>query len=177
MNWFENLPPQCPPTDALPANGRFYRIAKGLQSIYNNMKQNTITIERVLDYCDVPQLFIGRDKFDTQYICLLYDDEDGYKYTAIRISNARYSSFVRGETDLRTLFVNPEYEGEYFDVLFKEHTHIIVPSDGRNITEDRLPSENYYMDNEEIETLTISIPKHERNFFERLIHQYGWVAM
>lgn len=30
MNWFEELPTQCPPEDALPANGAFYRIAPGL---------------------------------------------------------------------------------------------------------------------------------------------------
>lgn len=30
MQWFEELPQQCPPMDALPANGRFYRIAKGV---------------------------------------------------------------------------------------------------------------------------------------------------
>lgn len=30
MNWFEDLPSQCPPADAIPVNGVFYRIAKGL---------------------------------------------------------------------------------------------------------------------------------------------------
>lgn len=30
MNWFEDLPALCPPADAVPARGRFYRIAKGL---------------------------------------------------------------------------------------------------------------------------------------------------
>lgn len=29
MNWFEQLPPQCPPSDAMPCNGIYYRIAKG----------------------------------------------------------------------------------------------------------------------------------------------------
>ena len=29
MDWFEELPPLCPPSDAIPCNGRFYRIAKG----------------------------------------------------------------------------------------------------------------------------------------------------
>lgn len=30
MKWFEELPSQCPPADAVPAQGRFFRIAKGL---------------------------------------------------------------------------------------------------------------------------------------------------
>ena len=29
MEWYEELPEQCPPMDAVPCNGRFYRIAKG----------------------------------------------------------------------------------------------------------------------------------------------------
>lgn len=30
MEWFEKLPEQCPPIDAVPASGTFYRIAKGV---------------------------------------------------------------------------------------------------------------------------------------------------
>ena len=29
MNWYEQLPPLCPPSDAVPCGGTFYRIAKG----------------------------------------------------------------------------------------------------------------------------------------------------
>lgn len=29
MTWFEELPPFCPPADAMPCHGRFYRIANG----------------------------------------------------------------------------------------------------------------------------------------------------
>ena len=29
MNWYEQLPSQCPPSDAVPCNGIFYRIAHG----------------------------------------------------------------------------------------------------------------------------------------------------
>lgn len=36
MNWFEDLPPLCPPADAIPANGTFYRIAKGLPTESND---------------------------------------------------------------------------------------------------------------------------------------------
>lgn len=28
MNWYEQLPPLCPPSDAVPCGGTFYRIAK-----------------------------------------------------------------------------------------------------------------------------------------------------
>ena len=29
MKWFEELPPSCPPADAVPCDGQYYRIAKG----------------------------------------------------------------------------------------------------------------------------------------------------
>lgn len=29
MNWYEQLPPLCPPADAVPCGGKYYRIAKG----------------------------------------------------------------------------------------------------------------------------------------------------
>lgn len=29
MNWYEQLPPLCPPADAIPCGGTYYRIAKG----------------------------------------------------------------------------------------------------------------------------------------------------
>lgn len=29
MNWYEQLPPLCPPTDTVPCEGTYYRIAKG----------------------------------------------------------------------------------------------------------------------------------------------------
>lgn len=30
---------------------------------------NSLRIDKVLDFYDTPQLFIGRDKFDAQYLC------------------------------------------------------------------------------------------------------------
>lgn len=37
--------------------------------------ENVLRIEKILDFCDVPQLFVARDAFDTLYLCLLYEDE------------------------------------------------------------------------------------------------------
>ena len=65
-------------------------------------------IERILDFCDVPQLFVARDAFDTTYLCLLYEDNPSCQYTAIRISSERLQSFLSGNQDLRELFDNPE---------------------------------------------------------------------
>ena len=37
--------------------------------------EDVLRIDKILDFCDVPQLFVARDAFDTLYLCLLYDDD------------------------------------------------------------------------------------------------------
>lgn len=139
--------------------------------------KNIITIDRVLDYYDVPQLFLGRDKFDTQYLCLLYEDEPVCRYTAIRISTEQYARFVQGKTDLRSLYLTPEFDNEYFEISAEGEDYVISPLSLATLPEERLPLEGYLYDDEESETITITIPKRERSFFESFIHRHGWVAM
>ncbi len=32
--------------------------------------EDVLRIDKILDFCDVPQLFVARDAFDTLYLCL-----------------------------------------------------------------------------------------------------------
>ena len=81
--------------------------------------EDVLRIDKILYFCDVPQLFVARDAFDTLYLCLLYDDETVYRYTGIRISTRRLESFLAGKADLRLLYLQPENEHEYYDVVFQ----------------------------------------------------------
>lgn len=141
------------------------------------MKNNTLTIERVLDYYDVPQLFLARDKFDTQYLCLLYEDEPLCRYTAIRISMERYSALFLGQKDLRSLFAMPEFSSEYFDVVFSDGEYELAHLSLEKLPEDKLPEEGYFLDNSDSDIHTVSVPRRERSLFEKLMHRHGWVAM
>lgn len=141
------------------------------------MKKNILKIERILDFYDVPQLFVGRDVFDTQYMCLLYDDEPQCRYTAIKISSEQFAHFVQNKIDLRKMFQNPELGKNYYDVIFDGENHIIDANSMNEIPEDRMPAEGYMYDQKENEVLTVTIPKRERNFFFQLMHRHGWVAM
>ena len=60
---------------------------------------NELRIDKILDFYDEPQLFIARDKFGAQYICLLYADDHELKYTAIKISNDKLSDFRPFQTN------------------------------------------------------------------------------
>ena len=104
---------------------------------------NKLTIDRILDFYDVPQLLIAKDALEIKYLCLLYEDKTSLKYTAIRISNNRLQEFISGERDLRDLFANPEPPSEYFDVEYKDDFYFIEPHKGATIEEERLPLSGY----------------------------------
>jgi len=141
------------------------------------MTNNILTLETIIEYVDVPQLFLARDKFDTQYICLLYDDEPTCRYTAVRISPERYALFTQKKCDLRELFVSPELIGEYFEVEYTDNNYMISPLGESVLPEDRLPETGYYYDNSDVENITVQVPKKEKSIFLQLLRHRGWVAM
>lgn len=138
---------------------------------------NILRLDKILDYYDEPQLFIARDKFDAQYICLLYDDETAYRYTAVKISGNRLNDFLSGKEDLRNIFVNPENKGEYFDVVFDKGSYVSSPLKESTISENRLPLEGYTLDAETHETMTVNLPVKDHGLFTELVHKFGWACL
>lgn len=39
--------------------------------------KRAVEIETLLEFYDVPQLFIAKDKADTRFMCVLYEDGGG----------------------------------------------------------------------------------------------------
>ncbi len=108
-----------------------------------------ITLERVLEYYDVPQLFIGRDKIGTNYLCLLVDDETDCKYITIQISKDRLNNFILGKEDLRYIYLHPEFEREYFITTICNGSLVLTNFESDILEENMLPSEGYFYDDEE----------------------------
>ena len=138
---------------------------------------NKLTIDRILDFCDVPQLFIARDAFETIYLCLLYDDYPSCKYTAIRISNNRLQSFLNGDGDLRELFDKPETPFEYFDVEYRDDDYYFEPHQSASVGEERLPLSGYKMSGDEHESVVVHIPVKDRNLLKDLVRKFGWACV
>ena len=134
-------------------------------------------IDQILDYCDVPQLFTARDTFDTLYLCLLYEDVPICRYTAIRVSSKRLSEFLKGELDLRFLFVNPEQSGEYFDLSFQNNEYQMEAMLEHTLSEERLPDAGYYMAGDTRENVMVNIPMNDRNLLKELVRKFGWACM
>lgn len=136
-----------------------------------------LRLDKILDFYDNPQLFIARDKFDAQYLCLLYDDSKAPSYTAVRISNDRLDDFLAGKTDLRQLFANPEIKGEYYEVVYT-HNHLgISPLGIHALPEDRLPDAGYKLDSDSQESITVSLPVKDHGLFTELVRKFGWACM
>lgn len=139
--------------------------------------KDILKVERILDYCDVVQLFVARDVFDTIYICLLYEDQPMCRYTGIRISLKRLAEFYTGRIDLRMLFVEPETPGEYFDIIFMEDTYQKELSLETVLPEGKLPAPGYMLSGEENENVIVSIPLKDRTLLSEIVRKFGWACM
>lgn len=139
--------------------------------------ETKLTIDQILDYCDVPQLFTARDTFDTLYLCLLYEDNPICSYTAIRLSSKRLTEFLSGKLDLRFLFVHPELDQEYFDVVFQNNEYQMGTMLKQTLPEERLPAEGYYMVSNSRENVVVNIPMNDRNLLKELVRKFGWACL
>ena len=128
-----------------------------------NKKQSILKVDSILEYYDNPQLLTARDCFDTLYLCLLYEDTPECKYTAIRISSKRLQDFCMGKKDLRSLFLSPEGNLEYFDVRCSGNTLVLDSKISTTISEERLPDEGYYLETSGKKSIVVNIPVDNKN--------------
>lgn len=139
--------------------------------------ETKLTLNQMIDYCDVPQLFTARDTFDTLYLCLLYNDSPECLYTGIRLSSKRLSEFMNGKLDLRYLFLYPEQSGEYFDISFHHNEYHMKKLSECILSEDKLPTEGYYIKANSRENVIVNIPTNDRSLLKELVRKFGWACM
>ena len=147
-----------------------------------------LTLIHTLEFYDVPQIFVAADATGINYLCTLYqdDDERGYLYLGVQISEPRLMAFVGGQLDLREAYIHPEVENALYVVTAKQEvltaTTILQPQD---ITEDMLPEAGYFYDASDLtdeadsqtDTYQLEVPAHDRITFSTLISRMGWRAL
>ncbi len=136
--------------------------------------EDVLKIDKMLDYCDVLQLFVARD---TLYLCLLYDDEPVCRYTGIRISKDCLDGFLQGKSDLRDLFLHPERELEYYDVVLKNGTFFKSSLSAIPLSEEKLPEAGYSFTADTRENVVINFPVKDRSLLTELVRKFGWACM
>ena len=124
-------------------------------------------LDRILEFYGVPQILVAKDSFGTQYLCLLFDDGAGCRYTGIKISSSRLDDYWGGRIDLRTLYLNPENDNHYELQSFE----------GKALPEERLPEKGYFHVESRSEIYTIKVPSCDKNIFQDIARRMGWVCM
>ena len=78
----------------------------------------SLKLIKILDFYDVPEVFIASDVMSTKYMCLRnsFSEEEGFIYIAVQISTDRLDDYISKRVDLRSLFVYPEADNSYFKV-------------------------------------------------------------
>ena len=139
--------------------------------------EDVLRIDKILDFCDVPQLLWQEMPLIHCIFVFLYDDETVYRYTGIRISTRRLESFLAGKADLRLLYLQPENEHEYYDVVFQSGEYQKTLLKESVLLEDKLPAEGYVLSGEKRENVVINLPIKDRSLLAELVRKFGWACM
>lgn len=147
-----------------------------------------LALSQILDYYDVPQIFVATDATGVRYLCTLYDQSktNGFKYIGVQISEPRLLAFVGGQLDLRDAYLHPEVENAVYYVTVKDELiTATAPIPQQDITEDMLPEAGYFFDasdwaddNESVsDTYQLEVPVRDRMTFSTLVSRMGWRAL
>lgn len=105
----------------------------------------SIYIEQILLYYDTIQLFVGLDRVQTRYLCMLYDDKGEDRYISIKITASKLSLLFSGNIDLRSLYLNPEIPNEYYSLAIIKENELEIIAEYQNIQEHMLPDEDAFV--------------------------------
>lgn len=122
---------------------------------------------KILEFYDVPQLFLATDKFSSNYMCILteFSPEIGYIYLAIQISEERLRDFLLGELDLRKIYLQPEVDDAYYKVKVRNQEITADVFCKNDIVESLLPDEGYYYEkDEEAENYELIVKTQQKQF-------------
>ena len=147
-----------------------------------------LALSQILEYYDVPQIFVATDATGVRYLCTLFgqSETDGYKYLGVQISEPRLLAFVGGQLYLREAYLHPEVENAVYNVTVNDEIiTATAPIPQQDITEDMLPEAGYFFDasdwtddNESVsDTYQLEVPVHDRMTFSTLVSRMGWRAL
>lgn len=101
----------------------------------------------ILEYYDVPQLFIAKFKdFESYLICVLEDinEIEGCIFLGVKVSAERLNDFNCNKIDLRSIFTKPEFELPFFEVTENACGYVAELIPEKFPTEEELPEKDYY---------------------------------
>ena len=147
-----------------------------------------LTLIKVLEYYDVPQILMATDAMGIRYLWTLFAALDsnvmsGYQYIGVQISEPRLLAFLGGQLDLREAYLFPEVDNAIYLVVAKDETlEATRLLQNNEISEAMLPDAGYYFDasdlvddgDSDIDTYQLEVPIHDRRTFSTLVSRMGW---
>lgn len=120
-----------------------------------------LNVIRILEYYDVPQLFVAEDAVGIRYLCLHYeiDNEGNLLYCGIQVSQRKLNDFIKGHIDLLSMFQNPEQDNSRFTISISGDT-ISAEEYKDEFLPQMLPLSGYFYDdtlNEDEEMVARSV--------------------
>ena len=66
---------------------------------------------------------MAKDVVDINYLCLLYNHEDrlGYLYIGVQISSKKLELFIKGQIDLRDIYLQPEVDNSLYNATMSSN--------------------------------------------------------
>lgn len=101
----------------------------------------------ILEYYDVPQLFVAKFEDSESYlICMLEDinENEGCIFLGVKVSKERLKKFYHKEIDLRFIFTKPEFDPPFFEVTENACGYVAKQISEKFPTEEELPEKDYY---------------------------------
>lgn len=111
----------------------------------------TLKLTKILEFYDVPQLFLASDKLKLNYICMMteFKRDVGFVYLSVQISEEKLCDFLGGEIDLLDIFLLPELEDAYYKVIVRNQVISAELMSRESITEEMLPDAGYFYEEDE----------------------------
>lgn len=145
-----------------------------------------LTLNKTLEFYDVPQIITASDATGTRYLCTLYEhDSKGYNYLGVQISEPRLLAFIAGQLDLRDAYLHPEVDNALY-IVSAQHdelaaTTLLQPQD---VADSMLPQSGYFYSTSDLaevtendtDTYQLEVPTHDRITFSTIISRMGWNA-
>jgi hypothetical protein len=101
--------------------------------------------ETLIDY-DSPQLFVGSDKENVQYLCLLVEcTETVDKFLCVPVTSKKLKAFYQELVSLREIYEYPESDELFYADVTGEITNIrLIPMAREWLSEEWLPEHDFY---------------------------------
>ena len=144
-----------------------------------------LTLTATLEFYDVPQILTATDATGTRYLCTLFHQEDdGYRYLGVQISEPRLMAFIGGQLDLRDAYLHPEVDNALYIVKAVDNQLQADPVLPSEVDELMLPEPGYFFDASDLttdsdlqsDTYQLEVPPQDRITFSTLISRMGWHA-